>query len=414
MQKESQRIIQISNALHKASDSISILKNITWDDSIKETFFKNNAQKLPVVSYNPYNPEPVLTQIKEVRKLLGSDTPIDKWARRIANKLESSALLLNSRGTSDFFKHSSDLFGKPHNTIHNGMCTTYDLAIHFDQLFENIKHLDLGAPTTPSVTAQELAQHMGVAVKEIFGDLAPAVVFDSSLASNVLAGRSKISIRPNARFTDKDIDQLIHHEAHVHVATALNGEAQQHLKILGVEHAGTTITQEGLAIFAEFITGNSDLDRIQRLSDRVLAIQMAIDGADFIEIYRYFLDKTDNKEQSFQNAKRVCRGGLVSGKAPFTKDIVYLEGLIDVHSFLRVAMTSGKLEHLDLLFCGKLDIRDLPALKQLSDMGLITKPKFLPPWIQDKRYLFSYLSYATFLNKINLENTKDFYKKILI
>jgi hypothetical protein len=66
-------------------------------------------------------------------------------------------------------------------------------------------------------------------------------------------------------------------------------------------------------------------------------IQHAIDGADFIDVYRYFLEKTDHPEQSFQNAKRVFRGGVMTGGAPFTKDIVYLEGLADVHNFLRLA-----------------------------------------------------------------------------
>ncbi len=148
---------------------------------------------------------------------------------------------------------------------------------------------------------------------------APEVVMDPSLASNALAGRRRIAIRPTAQFNDKDVDQLIQHEAFVHVATSINGHLQPYLKILVEGHAGTTATQEGLAVFAEFITGNIDLDRLRRLSDRVIAIQHAIDGADFIDVYRYFLEKTDHPERSFQNAKRVFRGGVMTGGAPFTR-----------------------------------------------------------------------------------------------
>jgi len=411
MTTEKQRIIKISDLLHKASTQVSILRNIAWPNTVKEEFFNNNAQKLPSVSYPSYDPQPVLQQIKTVRELIGrADSTINAWASRIANKIESSALLLSTRGSADFFRHSNSLFGKPSDPLQNGSSTIIDLACHFDHQFNGFQHIDLGLPPQATILATSMAGHIEQAVKSMFGDLAPEVVLDPSLTSNALAGRRRISIRPTARFTDKNVDQLIHHEAYIHVATSLNGHLQPHLKILGNGHAGTTTTQEGLAVFAEFITGSIDLDRISRLSDRVIAIQMAIDGADFIDIYRFYLEKTNNRDQSFQNAKRVFRGGLLTGKAPFTKDIVYLEGLLNVHNFLREALNKGKLDHLDLLFCGKLDISDLPALKQLFEMELVAKSTFLPPWIRDKRFLLSYLSYASFLNKIDAEKSKAYYE----
>ena len=58
-----------------------------------------------------------------------------------------------------------------------------------------------------------------------------------------------------------------------------NGLAQADLKILAAGHPDTTKTQEGLAVFSEFITGSIELNRLRRLSDRIIAIQMAIEGA---------------------------------------------------------------------------------------------------------------------------------------
>jgi len=103
----------------------------------------------------------------------------------------------------------------------------------------------------------------------------------------------------------------------IHVATSLNGHSQTDLKILSASHPGTTKTQEGLAVFAEYITGNLDLDRLRRLSDRIIAIQMGIDGADFIDLYRFYLTKTDRPSDAYENARRVCRGGVITGGAPF-------------------------------------------------------------------------------------------------
>ena len=79
----------------------------------------------------------------------------------------------------------------------------------------------------------------------------------------------------------------------MHVATTLNGRAQSDMKILGANYGAVTKTQEGLAVFSEFITGSIDIERMRRLADRVMAIRMGIDGADFIEVYRFFIEKTD-------------------------------------------------------------------------------------------------------------------------
>jgi len=407
-----QKILAVNDALLAITEDVKILRNIAWDDKIQQEFFRHNAQRLPFVEYPKYDAAPVLARIKSIRKLIAEVPHIKKYAGRIADKLESSAHLLATRGTSEFFEHSKDLYGVPKNELQNGSSTIYDLADHFDRLFIRVKKEDLGALDAPNVSAKVLAQKMREAVDGMFGEFAPEVVMDATLASNALAGRRRIAIRPTAKFNDKDVDQLIQHEAYVHVATSINGFLQPTMKILVEGHAGTTATQEGLAVFAEFITGNIDLDRLRRLSDRVLAIQHAIDGADFIDVYRFFLERTDHPEQSYQNAKRVFRGGVISGGAPFTKDIVYLEGLADVHNFLRLAVAKGKFDYLDLLFVGKLDIADLPTLKKLSELGIVAPPKFLPPWITDKRFLLSYLSYSSFLTTFDSSLSSPFYEKI--
>ncbi len=137
------------------------------------------------------------------------------------------------------------------------------------------------------------------------------------LSSNALASANRIRIRRDTRFTDRDAAQLLNHEAYIHVATSINGRAQDALPILAAAHPGTTRTQEGLAVFAEIITSTMELDRLRRLADRVFIIQMAIDGADFIEVYRYFLERTGQPDQALENARRVFRGGMMVGGAPF-------------------------------------------------------------------------------------------------
>ena len=81
-----------------------------------------------------------------------------------------------------------------------------------------------------------------------------------------------------------------------------------------------------------------DPDRLRRLADRTIAIEMAIDGASFLDVYRFFVASSDDPAQSFENTRRVFRGGVLTGGAPFTKDGVYIEGLLRVHNFLRACL----------------------------------------------------------------------------
>jgi hypothetical protein len=121
-----------------------------------------------------------------------------------------------------------------------------------------------------------------------FAEDAPEVTLVDTLSANALATADRIRIRRDARFTDRDAAQLLNHEAYIHVATSLNGRIQTDLPILGAGHPRTTRTQEGLAVFAEIISGTIELDRLRRLADRVFAIQMAIESADFLQVYHYF------------------------------------------------------------------------------------------------------------------------------
>ena len=411
-EKEDERIRRVSDLLYQATKSIRILTHVGWPSNIRDDFFKKGARELPVVSYPEYDGSKPLEIIAEARQHMG-DSSVDQWLDRQATVVENSARMLSASGTPDFFKYSSELYGKPMDVLVDGVNTPYALATGFDKQIQAIANVDLGAPPDACYLADTVAEEMKTAVTAMFKSDAPKVFVVDELSANALAGAKRIRIRRAACFTDNDISQLINHEAYIHVATSLNGMAQPDLKILRASHPGTTKTQEGLAVFAEFITGSIDFDRMRRLADRVLAIQMVIDGADFLEVYRYFLERTGNEEQSFENTRRVFRGGVLTGGAPFTKDIVYLEGLIRVHNFLRSIVSLGRVDCLHLLFCGKLDIDDIPVLYELSARGLCREPKYLPPWADDMRFLLCYLTYSSFLNGMDLGHIKTHYDELL-
>jgi uncharacterized protein (TIGR02421 family) len=251
------------------------------------------------------------------------------------------------------------------------------------------------------------------AVIDHFGELAPPVEIVDQLSANALASRKRIRIRRGARFTDRDAQQLLQHEAFIHVATGLNGREQTELPILAIGHAGTTRTQEGLAVFAELMSGTLDLDRFRRLANRVLAIQMALDGADFIEVYRWFRERLGDDDQAFESTRRVFRGGSITGGSPFLKDVVYLAGLLEVSTFVRGAFAAGRTDCLGLLFSGKLDVTAIPALALLRNEGLCVRPRFLPPWVADPRSALALLTWSTFSSQIDLSRVTMAVERIL-
>jgi uncharacterized protein (TIGR02421 family) len=261
--------------------------------------------------------------------------------------------------------------------------------------------LSLAVPHDHS--AQEVADILSAGVVTHFGpDDAPDVLVVDELSANALATSTKIKVRAGARFTARDAAQLLNHEAFIHVLTAVNGRHQRDLPILSVGHPGTTRTQEGLAVFAELISGTLELDRFRRLADRVIGVQMVIDGADFVELFRWFSERSPDPEQAFESTRRIFRGGPVTGGAPFTKDCVYLSGFLAVSTFIRAAFVQERLDCVDTLFAGKLALDDIPALVELRRAGLCRAPVHRPPWVVDPGWALTWLTFSTFVAAIDL------------
>jgi len=402
--------------LRKAEKPVRILRAVAWGPEVAERFFAQGARELPDVSYTPLDAAPVHEMLAAAKALIDGQGPVQDWLLRIADVIGIAAEMLAAIGTKDFHRHSVRLYGSPQSDLLNCGVQPLDLAHMLDSVLGSFHNLEinLNAKTeTPTTTAEELAARMEKILARHFEEAAPKIELVDHLSSNALAGARYIRLKRSAKFSDRDLAQLVQHEAFVHIATSLNGAAQEDFPILAAGHPGTTRTQEGMAVFAELMSGAMDPSRLLRLADRALAIQMSMDGADFLELYRYFSDRTHDKISAFENARRVTRGGLVTGGAPFTKDSVYLEGLVRVHNFLRIAVQETRVDCIRLLFAGKMDIDDLPAITTLEAHGLCTFPRFLPPWVRDLRFLLSYIAYSAFLNRMNLDRVRAHYINLL-
>lgn len=408
-----EEVQSICAQLCEAERPIRVLRSIAWHASVKRDFFRHNAQHLPTVSYPKFDPKPTYEKLGKIRKALTAGSRVSTWMLSIADSLEHAATMLSCLGQPEFHHWSERIYGGPTTKSHGRNSNALALAQHLQLVVENVSKFGLSDTDSDSLSAQEVAAIIEENANAFFGGSAPKIVLSDDIASNAIAGPRRILIRRSARFTPRDVDELVNHEAYIHVATALNGAEQKALPILACSHPGTIRTQEGLAIFAELISGTIDLSRLKRLALRTIAIQQAIDGADFIDIYRFFLAETDNIDQSFENARRVFRGGVITGGAPFTKDTVYLDGLLSIRNFLNCIAKAGRTDCLRLLFCGKIDLNDIPALCELSNQGLCKSPKYLPPWANDVSFLFSYLAYNSFLQDVDSNSSDAHFNQFL-
>jgi uncharacterized protein (TIGR02421 family) len=412
-QAEVERYREVAHLLYKAAKPYRVLAALQWPLAARAEFLEGGASKPPEVSYAPVDTTPCVEAVRLARRSIFPGSLVDDWFDAQADAIEKTALLLGATGTAAFYAYSRELYGAPEIPLRYDPITPMDLARQVHDVIGDLHRINIGDTPPASRPAAEVAAELETAVNAHFGDDAPKVEIVDDLSANALASSKRIRVRRGALFTDRDSQQLLQHEAFIHVATALNGKAQEDLPILALGHPGTTRTQEGLAVFSEFLSGTLELDRFRRLADRVIAVQMAIDGADFIEVFRWFSERSATPEQAFESTRRVFRGGLITGGAPFTKDVVYLSGFLQVSTFSRAAFAADRADCLATLFSGKLDLSAVPALCELRRLGLCRRPKFLPPWAADPRWVLTWLTYSTFAARIDLSAVTDAVSRLL-
>jgi hypothetical protein len=136
---------------------------------------------------------------------------------------------------------------------------------------------------------------------------------------------------------------------------------------------------------------------------------MAEAGANFLDVYRHFLEEGYEQREAYQHTTRIFRGSLPEGCGPFTKDLCYSKGFVLVYNYIRLAVRRGMVGRVPLLFCGKTTLADIKTLAQLVDEGLLVPPRFVPPQFADLHGLSVWMCYANFLNSLSLKRIEDDY-----
>ncbi|BCJ47746.1 hypothetical protein GCM10010168_21050 [Actinoplanes ianthinogenes] len=187
--------------------------------------------------------------------------------------------------------------------------------------------------------------------------------------SELMVSFGRLLIPENATFRADRVEPLLHHEVGTHVVTYQNG-ARQPLTMLTIGLPGYDETQEGLAVLAEYLTGGLDPRRLRVLAARVVAVDLMLGGAGFLDIFATLRDKYQipRKTAWIIAIRVVVAGGSV-------KDAIYLRGV----ARLLEAFAEGV--SLDALLVGKLALDHLPLIQDLLDRGVLHAPWVRPRWL---------------------------------
>ncbi len=399
----------LDGRLVAAVKGIKLLAAVSWPASIQAQFlagWQRGNPALPVVSYARNDYRAVRDELERISSAAAGEHPVGDYLRRAAQSWRYATELLDAAGTVAMTAHSVRLFGRPGDRLPGGSVSNLDAARHFIELADELGGEFDNADAAPRIPAETLCLELQQEIAAFFNHDKISVELDPDLIAKAAAGPTRIRLRAGTSFSEYDRSQLLEHEAFVHSLTALNGREQPNLKSLALNSPRITATQEGLATFAELMSGAIDIERMKRISLRILAIDKALEGADFIDVFRFFLDAGQSDADSFTSAMRVFRGAPLGGGSAFTKDTVYLHGLLSVHTFFRWALKQRKLKLCRSLFAGKMTLHDVLALEPYFDSGYIAAPAYIPPWVQRVHGLAGTLAFSLFANRIRLDRVE--------
>ncbi|EKT4486418.1 MULTISPECIES: flavohemoglobin expression-modulating QEGLA motif protein [Shewanella] len=414
---------RLSDELIRLQTPIKILDAIKWPREMEARFLESNCKQLPAIDAEfyqrlplPFDPDKTRQELTELRlqtrKRLGR---YDKLGKILIANIEQYLQvidMLQHRGKADFGEFSRRLYGSANHKLHGDRHNLRQLGDRLSYIFSLPAALRSNRHHPKEIAAPEAVDILGRRLKDYFHSDDIRVRLSDGIVSDAAVGGDTVKLNSKALFSQSDLDVYEVHEGWVHVGTTLNGRAQPWATWLSVGSPRVAAAQEGLAVLMETITLSSNPGRARRISDRITAVDMAEQGADFIEVFNYFCGQNLSKRDSYRVTQRVFRGGMVQGGSYFTKDISYVRGYVENINFIRSAITAGIPEIIPMLFVGKLAIEDIPVLYQAHREGLIAAPKYLPPMFDNFSGLYAWFGFASGMAGIDLKGVQRHFSRL--
>jgi uncharacterized protein (TIGR02421 family) len=338
-------------ALAKNFEILSFVNPVNIEQEKRE-FFKSKYQKNPEFIYKQLS----IDAFEFKRKLYSlplesiNDISLKLLYQQVIDSYADKVDIISSIGTNKFLYNCLRYFGEPNiSDIKNAEYLLHFSPINKDDDLEIYNHTDVYKHF--SKTADDYGFNCKI-------DITNKIVSKVQ----VINSKKSVLIRKDSVFSKKSLNALASHEIGVHMLTTMNA-LQQPLNIFRIGTPHNTHTQEGLAILAEYLSGNLTITRLHYLALRVMVINKMLRGYDFKQSFEYLMDQGIlNDTQAFYLTARAYRGG------GFTKDYLYLKGFKDI---LKLYNKNTDLKN---LLIGKTSVAYLPLINEMTERKI-----FLPP-----------------------------------
>jgi len=276
-------ILKVDKGLFKLLKNFELLAyvNPINTKSEKNKFFKNKFTEQPRFKYSPIRIDPyrLKQELSNIRIQDISDITIRNLYEAVINSYFDKIDLLSSLNTPKFLYNSLRYFGRPSKKdIQNAQYLLYLPQI-------------AGEPNrSPSLGTEQAIQSFKESL-ENYG-FKSKIELSNEVISQVMVLNSKKTIlfKPDAKFTRTEINALVAHEIGIHMLTTTNSNFQK-LKLFNLGLPINTMTQEGLAILSEYLSGNITIKRLKKIAYRVIITDMMCSGANFMECSKFLNDK---------------------------------------------------------------------------------------------------------------------------
>ena len=339
---------------------------------------------------------PFAVNVKEKRKamdqfltdLASADLPFS-LKKIFTQRIQDYHLLLSMMENFDnvfFYDHCVKLYGSSHKMAKNAA---------FPYFLEKIPEFCQADQSTQTYTGEAALNYLRSKMCETFAPEDFEVKASTSLLSDSSAGRKTLKLNPTKTYTTGQLNIFLVHEGWVHLGTSLNGAAQEENPWLSTWAPKTTVLQEGLAVLTEIITGCMTLERWNKVMIRHMATTMAERGSSITDVYSYLRHQKLDDLDAFKLSLRVFRGVPLEGGMAFTKELLYLHGMIELLYHLHFFKTD-----LRSLWVGKISFEEhIMLLDQWDLMKPVLKffPKELDsPKVQERLKKLKELSFSLF------------------
>jgi len=333
-----------------------------------EEFKDGKFLKAPTFHYRmlPEDPEVLKKRLYQIPVEQITDPTLNYIFRDKRLELDKMLTALACRDSKDFLYTSLQIYGDVDEKL-------YQSALELvEKLPDNTKNVD----KTDFVDSFKFSQ-MVEAEFDFFQEQDPEFRGQYELSQTVpglMVSKGKLYIPHDLKLGKDRAVSLIQHEVGTHILTYYNGTKQPlHLFRSGVP--GYEELQEGLAVLAEYLSGGLNIKRLRMLAARVIAIYQLLHGEDFPSVcHRLTTEFFYEPAEAFGIALRVFRGG------GFTKDAVYLRGLIDVLDYIS---TGNKIEP---LLVGKIRQDYLPVIEELQKREILQMNALIPRYLKEQQW----------------------------